>query len=134
MSKKTNDRWYSWGKSPKNFRFISNDNGSRFYSYDVPVFLYDKKIDNINILVKYNYNDYGEFISPDVDNNYLVNYLYRNIGVHSEYRQYNFLRDKIVFPFIEKIIIMNNDYDNYLSFKKLKNRKEKILKLKNLTK
>ncbi|MDY0270219.1 hypothetical protein [Trichloromonas sp.] len=126
MSKKNKNMWFSWSKKPENFKFVSNNGNYRFYSYDIPIFHNINVVDILNINVKYLYKDDDILI----DFNYLYNII--NMDDNITIDDKSFIRDKKLFPFIYSIEI--NDYDNYLHFKKLRNRKEKILKLKNLTK
>jgi hypothetical protein len=124
MSKKhKNTTWFSWSKKPSNFKFVSNNGNYRFYSYDIPIFHNVNLIDILNINVKYLLND--NEITID------FNYLYNNIICFNDnitIDDKSFLRDKRLFPFVYSIEI--DDYDKYSHFKKLRNRKLKILKLK----
>lgn len=126
MSKKhKNTTWFSWSKKPSNFKFVSNNGNYRFYNYDIPVFHNVNLIDTLNINIKYLYKD-GELV---IDFNYLysiidINDINDNITIDDK----SFLRDKKLFPFVYSIEI--DDYDKYSHFKKLRNRKLKIQKLK----
>ena len=135
MKKERGNIWFNCASKPKGFTFVKGN--LLTYKYEIPVMMKDiipyswrrTLLDSINIKVKIEYRDGRMF----VDKNYTSDNIHNELGsdLLFEYEDSCFMRDGRLFPFVSLIIIEGTDKEKYLHHKLVKNRREKIEKLKN---
>lgn len=120
---------------PKNFKKYKVFN-QIFCSYDIPVYTNRngiKTLDTINLDIPYEVD--MEFDTVTINENTINDYIESIIGVGlEECNVYYFKRDGAFFPFVHDISIYENQINKYIDVKKLRHRRYKLDKLRNIRK
>ena len=125
--------WYkSTYPKPKNFKKFVKDN-TIMCSYDIPVYtdkMIGSHIDILNIDIHYKIDKMNNII--DMDESTISDYIENFIGVGlEEFNTQFFKRDGVYFPFIHDISIYDRQTNKYFEIKLLRERRYKLLRLKN---